>query len=448
MKTVLISFMVLVLMTAPASAVVIEDNFDAYSDGGLTGQGGWIDWGPGWASLDIGDFTGLGKVANSTDLVANNIGNYLPFTSASSGTVELQGVSMQLNHPDSMVDSGLRNSNDSPIALSIINDRNAQFGSDVRWLITTAGGDAQYNEKLGTEVELLGVWMDTTITVDLDRNTGTITIEAPDLTTTTSAGWDGSLKTQVRNIDPSAVVDRVHLGTFLAANGNRIDMVGEGAPIPSTPARFEWKTDEVGLWTASTNWSPGAPAAPPDSPGETAVFGTMISTPTTVVTNVPITVNRVEFNNATHSYSVAGLGNVNLAASTAPTPVNPTVDVLGTHQFQAIVNLHNDTIVDVSSDSTLSFNNTLNLMSNTLTKTGVGTLAIRNDLVTDGGTVSLQQGTISGNGTIGGDVDNGGGTISPGNNSASLDVVPEPSACVLLISMLVVALGRFGRHGR
>jgi len=211
---------------------------------------------------------------------------------------------------------------------------------------------------------------------------------------------------------------------------------------------FEWRTDNFGDWNATGNWIPTNKT--PNNPNHTVLFpdSAAITGPTTVVTNTAVTVNRIDFANATHQYIVAGSGSVNLMATTTASPVTPTIDALGMHQFQAIVNLHNDTTVNVSSASTLAFNNTLDVMSNTLTKTGDGTLAIRNDLVTGGGTVNLMQGTISGNGTIGGDVDNGGGTISPGNSSASVDVVPEPATCVMLIGMLVVALGRFGRRWR
>ena len=43
-------------------------------------------------------------------------------------------------------------------------------------------------------------------------------------------------------------------------------------------------------------------------------------------------------------------------------------------------------------------------------------LAGKGAVVTGGGTVNIVQGTVSGNGTVGGDVTNAGGTISPGNS--------------------------------
>ena len=91
-------------------------------------------------------------------------------------------------------------------------------------------------------------------------------------------------------------------------------------------------------------------------------------------------------------------------------------------------------------------NNALNLNGNTLTKTGDGELAIRNDLLTNGGTVNVQQGIVSGNGTISGDVTNDGGIISPGNAS-SVSAVPEPVAAVSLLVAVLLALS-IRRHPR
>ena len=205
---------------------------------------------------------------------------------------------------------------------------------------------------------------------------------------------------------------------------------------PGSSPGFTWTQDKLGDWANGSNWSPaGGP------PTETAIFSdtASITGPTNVSTAAPVTVNRIEFSNTTHSFLIGGFGSVNMATTTTPMPEDPSMSVQGTHQFQAAVNLVNDTAVDVASDSTLTFNETLNLMSHTLTKTVAGTMAIRNDLVLGGGTVQIQQGTLLGNGTIGGNVSNDGGTISPGNSlDGSLSGVPEPS------SMLLLALGGLG----
>ena len=119
------------------------------------------------------------------------------------------------------------------------------------------------------------------------------------------------------------------------------------------------------------------------------------------------------------------------------------MSVQGSHEFQARVNLLADGVADVASDSTLTFNNTLDLMDHTLTKTGAGTMLIRNDLTLGSGTIVVAEGTIAGNGTIGGDVNNGGGTISPGNALGSASAVPEPGSLPILVlgCLLVILAG-------
>ena len=107
--------------------------------------------------------------------------------------------------------------------------------------------------------------------------------------------------------------------------------------------------------------------------------------------------------------------------------------VLGTHEFQAGVNLMANVSVDVASNSTLTFNNALRLMGNTLTKNGDGTMDINNVLSLGGGTIDIQQGSVSGHGTIGGDVNNNGGTISPGDSLQQTSAVPEPASLVLFM---------------
>ena len=194
----------------------------------------------------------------------------------------------------------------------------------------------------------------------------------------------------------------------------------------ATIGSFIWAADGIGNWATSGNWNP---RQVPNDPEHEVIFSTGITGPTTVVTNFPLTVNRMEFDNAIHSFAVGGLGHVNLAMGANA----PRIDVVtGNHEFQAGVFLRNDTTVDVSTGAMLTFNNSLNLMGKTLTKSGEGMLAVRNDLVLAGGTFNVQEGTVSGNGTMGGDVNQVGGIISPGNSNVSLSTVPEPATVALL----------------
>ena len=197
---------------------------------------------------------------------------------------------------------------------------------------------------------------------------------------------------------------------------------------------FEWTANALGSWNTSNNWNPSFDA-PPNNPNHTAIFGSAGAVPTLVAVSDAFTVNRVEFNH-TQSYIIGGHGSVSLAATTSDTSVLPTLAVTqGSHEFQAAVNLMADTTATVASDSTLTFNNALNLMGHALTKTGDGTLAINNQLTTAGGVLNVQQGTVSGHGAIGGNVNNDGGTISPGNGASLLKAngVPEPSTILLIL---------------
>jgi len=218
--------------------------------------------------------------------------------------------------------------------------------------------------------------------------------------------------------------------------------IGEG------PRDFTWKASGSGLWNAF-NWNPSSPG--PNGFDNTVIFAGSISAPSTVVVDTPVTVNRIEFDNSTAGYILGGHGGVNLFATTDPnSPVSPTLAVqAGTHEFQTAVSLHGATTANIASGSTLTFNNALNLLGRTLTKTGDGTLAINNVLNTGGGTLDILQGTVTGHGIVGGDMVNDGGTISPGGGIPSSNgVVPEPAAAVLLLVGIMAICLTCQRHVR
>ena len=207
---------------------------------------------------------------------------------------------------------------------------------------------------------------------------------------------------------------------------------GDNSIPPTPPTDFTWTLDDSGAWETSSNWDK---FEVPNNGQHSATFGGAINAPRTVTVDSAISVRSIAFNNS-NTYAIAGTGSLNLETSSVE--VLPTINSMqGTHQFQAIVNLRNHTTVDIASGSKLSFNNELNLMGNTLTKTGDGELAVRNDLNTAGGTIDVKSGVLSGNGTIGGDVNNEGGILSPGNNpgviaNGRISDVPEPATWLLL----------------
>lgn len=220
------------------------------------------------------------------------------------------------------------------------------------------------------------------------------------------------------------------------------------------PQDFTWDENGSGDWSAESNWTPSE--GPPGNPANvgylnnTATFGDKITSQQTVFTNTGVSVRAITFDNS-NTYAVAGPGSVNLVQGTAAGPPPTTIAVnQGSHQFQAVVNLLNNATANIASGSTLIFNNELSLLGHTLTKTGAGDLAINNKLTTAGGTVSILEGTVSGVGTIGGDVHNDGGTISPGTSpGGAAGQVPEPRTMTLLVvgGMLLSGARAMRRRG-
>lgn len=200
-----------------------------------------------------------------------------------------------------------------------------------------------------------------------------------------------------------------------------------------------WNRSGGGDWNVAGNWN----GTLPDTNNENAIFGGAIQATSTVFVDSSVTVNSILFDNS-NTYAIAGTQSINLDANTKPFPDLPNITVAagaqGAHQFQVVVNLHTDTTVNIPNGATLRFNNELNLGGNSLTKAGSGVLSINNKLTTSGGTLSVREGTVAGVGTIGGDLNNGGGTISPGSRSSVLGNggVPEPSTFIFTVLAFLV----------
>ena len=209
---------------------------------------------------------------------------------------------------------------------------------------------------------------------------------------------------------------------------------------PSSQGDGTWINDGTGLWIDSANWDL---FNAPTTSRHSVTFADAISAPTTVAVDTDVTINAITFDHSI-SYGVGGVGSLNLAANTEGAPILPVVSVVqGDHQILVATNLTSDTTVNVASGSTLSFHQPLNLMGNTLTKMGAGAMSINNVLITGEGRLNLQEGTISGVGTVGGSLVNTGGMISPGDPPQN-STIPEPCGIVLFVLCLLVLLG--ARH--
>jgi hypothetical protein len=188
-----------------------------------------------------------------------------------------------------------------------------------------------------------------------------------------------------------AQVEVFHLNNEQATGG--LDNFGfeAGDPVP-LPTSFTWNLTGLGDWHQGGSWTPGG--GPPNSDRHTAVFGGNIIGASTVLADDPVTVNRIEFNSS-KTYAIAGLGGINLVAETGDSMTLPTIAVSnqGSHQFQTIVNLLDDTTADAASNSTLNFNNQINTNGNALNLTGAGVVNLNHSVI--GG------GAVSGSGTLG-----------------------------------------------
>jgi hypothetical protein len=201
-------------------------------------------------------------------------------------------------------------------------------------------------------------------------------------------------------IDEVAVFDRVLpvsevLAHFNAALANEASQNGT------------WIPDRSGRWNEPGNWEN---LLVPNDSSQAVVLGGAISVPRTVVTDTDVTVKSITFENL-NEYVIFGFGNVDLEADSG----NAAVTVVeGNHQFQAAVNLHSSTDVDIAAGASLTFNNALRLNGHSLTKSGNGTLTL-NHAVT-GGAVTLSGGVLTGRAALSGSVANDAGTLSPGNS--------------------------------
>jgi hypothetical protein len=156
----------------------------------------------------------------------------------------------------------------------------------------------------------------------------------------------------------------------------------------------EWSADSSGNWSQASNWTMRAP----NSAGAVAVLGDTITRPHTIMLDAPITVGRIQFDNA-NSYTLAGPAPLTLDASFGGARINV---LNGSHTISAPLTLaDNATITVTPAASSLAITGALNAAGKTVTKTGAGTLTL-NNLRAAGLTISAGTVAVAPNGAAAG----------------------------------------------
>jgi autotransporter-associated beta strand protein len=154
----------------------------------------------------------------------------------------------------------------------------------------------------------------------------------------------------------------VHLNSLFAPGVLSIPF-GEGRlQLLSGVGPFRWNASGSGVWSSGTNWTP---SLIPNGDFK-AVFAGGVGGPTTVTVNDDIQIGELQFNNSTHSYTIAGDGSHGLELVGA-SKIEVTA---GTHTISAPLSGVNG-----------------------LTKTGTGTLRLSGNSTYTGAT-QIQAGTV------------------------------------------------------
>lgn len=171
-----------------------------------------------------------------------------------------------------------------------------------------------------------------------------------------------------------------------------------------------WARDSSGNFHDPNNWSPaGVPTS--------ALLGEAITAPRTVSLSNDATLATLELNN-THAYTLSGPGKLILDAASDEAMV---LVEQGHHQLALQVNVRSQATVELLAGAIVDFS-VLDLEGNTLTKTGAGTMSIQDPNNVGTGIIILAEGTLGGVGTVPGDLQVIGGTVTPGNSPGTLNV--------------------------
>ena len=198
----------------------------------------------------------------------------------------------------------------------------------------------------------------------------------------------------------------------------------------SADLEVAWDRPGHGSWTEASSWrgtsrTDGAGFVP-DGADRTAVFGTGLTQDAVVVIDDDVTTKRIEFDNDSQQYSIAGTANIVLDDE-----ANTQADIevhSGHHQFLAALRLEDDTTATAAPGTVLDFNNAIDLNGHTLTLAGDGEINLLNRVITGNGGLVANAGLLGGSGWIDGDLANTGTlTAEPGTAGLSVTGIAELS---------------------
>ncbi len=167
-----------------------------------------------------------------------------------------------------------------------------------------------------------------------------------------------------------AALNLPSLTAGLGWNTSLLATTGVVSVMSTGPVSANWNLLGSGSWSnaLASNWSP----AVPNASGAVATFGTAITAPATLSVDNAKTVGRMVFNNA-NSYTIAGgVADVITLADGAGTPEISVT--LGSHTISAPVVLGQNANVSAGVGTTLTISGGINGGTNSLTKTGAGTV--------------------------------------------------------------------------
>ena len=478
----LTSSLVLILSSSASAVVYWEENFDSYGEqtplngqAGPNGQTWALEWDL-WADPQIGSMAATSVGGQNGTLGAGrwdlddtddgppptggkaNQGSHIPMgVKVTDGMLyvdfDLHVGTGRISGPQwTFIDTDYNRG--VGVAPDWINNANGGFDPQTGLVLDDDNnifwGDGSAEDDI-TELtnDIHGSWV-----FDLDNKTVTFSFtskQEPDKVATLSAGYS-------RDWQPDKIAIYNHAMGTIAGMGYDNFCIASGPDEcaslipPPAPIDFAWTSSDSGNWQVASNWGTSAP--PGDQTAEqssyhTATFGDEIGSESrTVYTDTAVTLNSISFNNTMGgSYRIVGGPSINVNAATGGVAPSLTVDA-GSHEFQVEFGIHANTTANIASGASLSFVNRLHLNGHTLTKTGDGTLLVNDSFNTGSGTVINNGGVIAGGGSIGGDVRNDGGTISPGNLSQSTDQVPEPATLTTILVGIaaMLALARHRKH--